>query len=77
MKQVNFNFQTTYETSITILDSDGVAVQNHELFIDIIDHMGFALTDETSYEIDYHGPAYTIIVENVREDYMFTDFEIY
>ena len=77
MKQVNFNKESTVIAHITIYDDKYNEVDDDELFSNIIDDIGFAMDYETTYEHEYQGKQYKVVVESTTEEIQYIDFEIY
>ena len=77
MKQVYFNIETTVTSQITIYDENENEIDDDELFSNIINDIGFALDYETSYEHEYQGKQYRIVVEATKEETQYISFEIY
>lgn len=77
MKQVNFNKELTVTAYITIYDENNNEVDDNELFSNIIDDIGFEMDYETTYEHEYQGKQYKVVVETTTEETQYIDFEIY
>lgn len=77
MKEVSFDKETTITSYITIYDENENEIDDNELFSNIIDDIGFALDYETSYEHEYQGRQYRIVVEATTEETQYISFEIY
>ena len=77
MKQVYFNIETTITAHITIYDENYNEVDDYELFSNIIDDIGFAMDYETTYNHEYQGKQYKVVVETTTEETQYIDFEIY
>lgn len=75
--QVNFNTETTVIAQITIYDENENEVNDLELFSNIINDIGFDMDYETTYEHEYNGKKYNVVVESVTEEKMYIDFEVY
>ncbi len=76
-KEVNFKFEKTVETRITIYDEQGEEIEDSELFEDIIDDYGSAYEYEGEFQTIYQENAYTVVVESAKEDSMYIGFEVY
>jgi len=77
MKEVAFEKETTVTSCITIYDEDFNEIDDNKLFDNIIDDIGFVLDFEQTYEHEYQGKQYKVVVERTTEETQYIGFETY